>query len=70
MTEGSNYHVTKILAMHNGTASAFNEYGTLINNTSVASFDVDVSGSNMRLRATPAGTNSTVCKVKFDAIKV
>jgi len=70
VTEGSNYHVTKILAMHNGTASAFNEYGTLINNTSVASFDVDVSGSNMRLRATPAGTNSTVFKVKFDAIKV
>ena len=69
-TEGSNYHVTKILAMHDGSATAFNEYGTLINNTSVASFDVDISGSNMRLLATPAGTNSTVFKVKFTAIKV
>ena len=69
-TEGSNYHVTKILAMHDGSVTAFNEYGTLINNTSVASFDVDISGSNMRLLATPAGTNSTVFKVKFTAIKV
>jgi hypothetical protein len=70
VTEGSNYHVTKILAIHNGTAAIHNEYGTLSTNTSVASFDVDISGSNIRLLATPAGTNSTVFKVKFTTIKV
>ena len=29
VTEGSNYHTTKILAIHNGTAASHNEYGTL-----------------------------------------
>jgi len=37
---------------------------------SVATFDVDMSGSNMRLLATPASSNSTVFKVKFTGIKV
>ena len=70
VTEGSNYHVTKILAVHNGTAASHNEYGTLNIGSSLATFDVDISGSNLRLLATPAGTNSTVFKVKFTAIKV
>jgi len=70
VTEGSNFHVTKILAIHNGTAAIHNEYGTLSTNTSVASFDVDISGSNIRLLATPASTNSTAFKVKFTTIKV
>ena len=29
VTEGSNYHTTKILAIHNGTAASHNEFGTL-----------------------------------------
>ena len=70
VTEGSNYHVTKILAVHNGTAASHNEYGTLNIGSSLATFDVDISGSNLRLLATPAGSNSTVFKVKFTAIKV
>ena len=69
VTEGSNYHVTKILAVHNGTAASHNEYGTLNIGSSTATFDVDISGSNLRLLATPA-SNSTVFKVKFTAIKV
>ena len=70
VTEGSNYHTTKILAIHNGTAASHNEYGTLNIGASTATFDVDISGSNLRLLATPASSNSTVFKVKFTAIKV
>ena len=70
VTEGSKYHTTKILAIHNGTAASHNEYGTLNIGASTATFDVDISGSNLRLLATPASSNSTVFKVKFTAIKV
>ena len=70
VTEGSNYHTTKILAIHNGTAASHNEFGTLSIGTAPATFDVDISGSNLRLLATPASSNSTVFKVKFTGIKV
>jgi len=70
VVEGSKYHTTKILAIHNGSAAVFNEYGTLNIGTSTATFDVDINGSNLRLLATPASSNSTVFKVKFTAIKV
>ena len=70
VTEGSKYHTTKILAIHNGTAAVSNEYGTLNIGASTATFDVDISGSNLRLLATPASSNSTVFKVKFTGIKV
>ena len=70
VTEGSKYHTTKILAIHNGTAAVSNEYGTLNIGASTATFDVDINGSNLRLLATPASSNSTVFKVKFTAIKV
>ena len=70
VTEGSKYHTTKILAIHNGTTASHNEYGTLNIGASTATFDVDISGSNLRLLATPASSNSTVFKVKFTAIKV
>ena len=70
ITEGTKYHVTKILAIHDGTNVTFNEYGTLTTHSSLATFALDVNSGNMRLLATPASSNSTVFKVKFNAIKV
>jgi len=49
--EGNNYLRTKINALHDGSTAYHTEYGTIYNNISVASFDVDVSGGNMRLVA-------------------
>ncbi len=70
ITEGTKYHVTKVLAIHDGTNVTFNEYGTLTTSTSLSTFALDVNSGNMRLLATPASTNSTVFKVKFTGIKV
>ena len=70
ITEGTKYHVTKILAIHDGTDVSFNEYGTLFTTSSLATFALDVNSGNMRLLVTPASTNSTVFKVKFTGIKV
>ena len=70
VTEGSKYHVTKILAIHNGTNVLFNEYGTLFTNGSLATFSLDINGGQIRLLATPASTNSTTIKTKLTTIKV
>ena len=70
ITEGTKYHVTKILAIHDGTNVTFNEYGTITTSTPLATFTLDINSGIMRLLATPASSNSTVFKVKFNAIKV
>ena len=70
ITEGTKYHVTKIIAIHDGTNVTFNEYGTLTTHSSLATFTLDINSGSMRLLATPASTNSTTFKVKFDAITV
>ena len=70
VTEGTKYHVTKVLAIHDGTNATFNEFGTLTTNTSLSTFALDVNSGSMRLLVTPASTNSTVFKVKFTGIKV
>jgi len=69
-TQGSNYHVTKVLAIHNGTLAYPTEYGTLYTNGSLGTFDVDISGGNMRLLVTPTSSSSTSYKIKFTAIKI
>jgi hypothetical protein len=69
-TQGSNYHVTKILAIHDGTTTYPTEYGTLYTNGSLGTFDADISGGNIRLRVTPSSSSSTSYKIKFTAIKV
>jgi hypothetical protein len=69
-TQGTNYHVTKILALHNGTTAYHNEYGTIFNNTSVATFNVDVSGGNIRLLGIGATSDQTDYVVNFTATKL
>jgi hypothetical protein len=61
MSEGANYHSTEIVLVHDGSTVTMTQYGTLKNN-SVASFDADISGSDLRLLITPASANSTTVK--------
>ena len=69
-TEGTNFHATKILALHNGTTAYHSEYGTIYNSSSVATFDVDVNGGNLRLLATGASANTTNYTINFVATKI
>ena len=63
MSEGSNFHSTEIMLVHDGSTVTLTAYGTL-KDTNLATFDADISGSDLRLRCTPASANSTV--IKFD----
>ena len=70
VTEGTNFHATKILALHNGTTAYHSEYGTIYNSSSVATFDVDVNSGNLRLLATGASANTTNYIINFVATKI
>ena len=61
MSEGSNFHSTEVVLVHDGSAVTMTQYGTLMNQ-SVATFDADINGADLRLRITPASSNSTVIK--------
>ncbi|NBR37041.1 MAG: hypothetical protein EBT80_06730 [Chitinophagales bacterium] len=69
-TQGTNFHTTKIIALHDGSLAYPTEYGSVYNTAAVATYDVDVSGGNMRLLTTPASSSTTTYKIIFDAIKV
>jgi hypothetical protein len=58
MSSGSDYHSTEVVLVHDGSNVTMTQYGTL-KSTSLATFDADISGSDCRLRVTPASTSST-----------
>ena len=51
-----------MLVIHDGTDAYKTEYGSIFT-SQLATFAVDVSGTNVRVLATPASTNSTTFKV-------
>ncbi len=62
--DGTNRSITEILITHNGTTAIATEYAQLNTSTALATFDVDISGSDIRILATPAATTSTAFAVK------
>lgn len=69
ITSGSAYHMTEVSIIHDGTDAYITEYGTILTGVSLASFDADISGGNLRLLTTPANA-STVYKIVATAINV
>ena len=63
MSQGTDYHSTEVMLVHDGTTVTLTQYGTL-KSTSLATFDADISGSDVRLRVTPTSNAST--SIKFD----
>ena len=56
--------ITEIIITHDGTVAVATEYAQVNTATALATFDVDISGGNVRILATPASTNSTAFTVK------
>jgi hypothetical protein len=63
ITQGSNYHVTTLNVLHDGTSVYLNEFGTIRTGASLATFDADINSGNVRVRATPTTDSSTVFKL-------
>ena len=58
VTQGTNYQVSTILVIHNGTTTNMTEYGVLETNGSLATFTSDISGGNVRLLVTMGSATS------------
>lgn len=58
------YQMSKIMAIHDGTATQTTEYAVLNTNTAIGSITTDISGGQMRLRLTPSLAPCTVKVVR------
>ena len=58
--DGTNYHTTEILLIHDGTDAYITEYGTVFTSVSLATFDADIDSGQVRLLVTPTNINTTV----------
>ena len=59
------YHVIEIQTLHDGTTGYHVQYGEMHTGSSpLATFTVDINIGTLRLRVTPASSNSTVFKFK------
>jgi len=56
-------YVTELLIATNGTTAVATEYGQIGTGSALATYDVDISGANVRILATPASTTSTTFRV-------
>jgi hypothetical protein len=65
----TNFHATEILLTHNGTTVYMTEYATIFSNTSLATFDADISGGNIRLLVDPNQATSTEFKFSVSGIE-
>ena len=65
------YHVIEIQTLHDGTTGYHVQYGEMHTGSSpLATFTVDINIGTLRLRVTPASSNSTVFKFKKIEIAV
>ena len=70
-TVSGEYHVSELIVIHDGTTAYATEYGTVYTGAApLATYDVDISGTDARLLATPASTNSTEFKLTRSTINV
>ena len=61
-TSGNDYHTCEFSIVHDGSNTYNTEYAIIKTGDSLATFNSDVSGNNIRLLVTPTSTNSTTFK--------
>jgi hypothetical protein len=69
VTEGTNYNMTSINVLHDGTTTYMSEYGTINQPIGVATFSSDISGGALRLLGYPTFASDTTFKTIFTAIE-
>lgn len=61
LTSGTNYQITKILGVHNGTDAFITEYGTISNSTTpVGTFTAGLAAGNFNLTCNPVATGTVI----------
>ena len=70
VTEGTNYNMTTINLIHDGTNTYMSEYGTINQPIGIATFSSNIVGGSLRLIGYPSFVSPTTFKVIFTAIEV
>ena len=70
ITQGTNYQVSEILVIHNGTTTTMTEYGVMNTGGSLATFACDVNTGNVRLLATMASATAATINIQRTTIVV
>lgn len=63
ITTGSQYQITEIFVIHDGTTSYQTEYATVKTGVTLSTFGSDIDSGNIRLLATPTSIDSTTFKI-------
>tara|TARA_A100001201_G_scaffold73382_1_gene66797 strand:+ start:204 stop:2108 length:1905 start_codon:yes stop_codon:yes gene_type:complete len=69
VTRGTNYNMTSINVIHDGTTTYMSEYGTINQPVGVATFSSDISNGSLRLLGHPSSASETSFKVVFTALE-
>ena len=69
ITSGTDYHVTEVLLIHDGTEVYITEYGTVYSNTSLGNVSANINTGYVELLVAPSNSTSTV-KTRRLAIEV
>jgi len=70
MTRGTEYQALEIMMVHDGSTVFLNTYGDVRTGTNLATFDADISGTTIRLLATPTSATLTTYRSIVTAIIV
>lgn len=69
ITRGTEYHVTSLNIVHDGTDVYVSEFGTINTGAILATFTADIDSGNVRILATPTSATSTVFKMYRNLIR-
>lgn len=69
ITSNTNYHVTEVLLIHDGTEVYITEYGTVFSNTSLGNVSANINAGYVELLVAPSNSTSTI-KTRRLAIEV
>jgi hypothetical protein len=70
ITTGSEYQITEVFVVHDGTSSYQTEYATVKTGTTLSTFSSDINTGNVRLLATPTSSDSTTFKIIRTLVKI
>jgi hypothetical protein len=70
ITQGSNYQVSEIMVLHNGTTTSTAEYAMMNTGGVLATLATDISGGNVRLLVTMASATSATINITRTTIVV
>lgn len=60
ITAGSDYHITEVLLLHDGSQVYVAEYGTVYSNTSLGNVSANINSSNVNLLVAPTNSSSVI----------